>query len=674
MTNPVSKTTISAYFCSNNTIKGIAGVPASKTTHYFSFLKHFRATLSKDVSIGLYVVTKSPQTTSIIHEGEPLHSACSKIKKYLHTFLLTRTMNGHPTLNYFTEIRCFITNILDLEDSEKRMDAFHALICMEKSDPSLHSLNYEISCFLNSSSEEGRKRSFNRLYAFSRTLLQPMQMHFPIKPCIPKNAFFLPTPITFSHLIHREVHDAFWHVEQIMVGHEAGCYIDNLTEIAEKEGISQVIDLAKLAFVPEIEWARDAMIILENGELLIPSRINLLHPDDQLGFFFTPPRSKFSHLITKLCSHDFAEGILGSVADDFVSSKMLKSDIQGIREAPFYFEGGNLIPAINQAGERIYLCGANNILFSVLNSHFILSDHKKELLEEVKSLEVSPYKLLFIQERLENAGLLTKFSSSREKEWIAKLTIASIKSIEKQMARTLGCPVIVIGDVFQPPIEFHLDMFLLPAPEGVVFIQDFELCKTVLTHTLQSYSLSDEERKQLLMYLEESERLQKIHGEKLKAVTLQLYHAGFHVVSVPGAYYEKTKKGRAVNLLNAIMGIGKAQRFCISNGSSHPADRFLRDAFTSILNAHGIAHVYFTGKATKKDVWEPVTPNAYPDADKSIKNLVGGVHCRTQEISRLNKDFTLTKNTSPRQNREFNETFVGESLPEFYKEMLLLEK
>ncbi len=693
MSKPISKTTLSAYFTESNPLQAIRAAPRSH--YYHIFIKKFAGyEIPKNQITELLSLTQYPHSHSVVYEGDPLYSFHSKIQKYMHdvkkNLVSPQKTEGLPTLNYLPLLRNLVGQIIHPAVPETVERARHTLLLLEKMEPCLESLNYEISQFLTHADEKSRTQSLKRLQAFAASPLEPMQIHFPMKPWSPHPSStyrsLLPKSEPIVPIVCRETHDAFWHLEGILIGHDAGCYLDNLKEIAEKEGLSKIINFAEIPHIPETKWLRDTFVILENREILIPSRINLVHPDDPRGFMtFSNRKRKLGDLIAHLCAHPFDEGILGSVADKHLSEQWLHAPIHGVREAPFYFEGGNLLPAVNQAGEKIYLSGANNLLFSMLNSHFIFSNtqEKMNLLQEIRNLEGTPSfskdHLLLVQERLENAGLLSQFPSIQEKKWIAQLTIAATKYMEKQIAAALGCPLIIIGEIFQAPVEFHLDMFLMPAPEGVIFIQDFELCKTVLNHILQSYPLSENEKKRLLVYLQETELKQKTHGEQLKAISQKLETAGFKVLPLPGAYYEKSGR-RSVNLLNSLMGIGKRGQFCISNGSSHPADRYLRDAFTNILHAHGISHVYFTGKETKKTVFDPLTPFAYPAAESGIEDG-GGFHCRTQEIHRSMKEFAIipnpslppaplrsgpVKDNSAEAQRQLHE--IGEKLEAWFKE------
>lgn len=673
MPKRVSATTSSAYFTEDASIDGIRGVRSSKEDNYWNFVNRFGESLYKNNVGELVSMTQSPRSVAVIDGGHPLSAFYSKVQKYIRdlseTWVLQRAKRGFTYLNHCYLVQNLVSLIVEPSDLNVKTRAQHILVSIEKKDSSVGPLNHEIARYLDPKiGELDRKKTFKRLKAFGSNPLKSLMLPFPVMPCVPKNssafASILPKNSIVNPLKNRHVHDAFWQIEELIVGYDAECYLDNLKGIGSKENF-MVIDSHKFSHLPDITWLRDPLLILENKKVLVPS---VVHTNFFSGYF--------EELIRLIYGRHFRGDVMGQVYHENFSERLLEFSIPGLKEAPFYFEGGNLIPAINQSGEKVYLCGANNILYSIANSRYLFSElkEKKNLIEQIKSLEKTPLfskeNLSFVQERLEEAIALREFSTT-QKEWIAKLTIACSKYIEKQMTNSLGHPVIVIGEVFKAPIAFHLDMFLLAAPEGLIFVQDFELCKTTLHHILQHVELSMNEKKRLRMYAEQADLHQKMHGQQLKAVEEILKNAGFKVVLVPGIYYDRSG-AQIVNLINSIVGSGKKGRFCISNGSLHPVDRHLRDAFTCILHAHGIDRVYFAGKKSEKDVWEPLSCSTYFKAYDGLEKG-GGVHCRTLEMNRLHKkiNFAEVKRSFKTENRSYQVVVEG-SLPKFYREMLQL--
>jgi len=216
-------------------------------------------------------------------------------------------------------------------------------------------------------------------------------------------------------------------------------------------------------------------------------------------------------------------------------------------------------------------------------------------------------------------------------------------------------------------------MFLMPAPGGVIFTQDYGLCCEVIKKIQDYYknTLKLVEKQRLENYLEHGKEKHHKYSEQLMKISQKLQEEGFTVIPLPGVFYDD--ESMAVNFLNSIVGIGKEEKFCITNGSSHPVDRYLRDAFTAFLNNYGIQHVYFTGRKTVADIWNIELPtNKFAEADHGLMEG-GGIHCRTQTLPVSFKDFNprQCQNPSPTLLKFLAENeYVGETLPQFYVKML----
>ncbi len=181
--------------------------------------------------------------------------------------------------------------------------------------------------------------------------------------------------------------------------------------------------------------------------------------------------------------------------------------------------------------------------------------------------------------------------------------------------------------------------------------------------------MTQQEKKRLDSYLKNAEQKLKVHGDSLQSIAEKLRSFGFQVIPVPGLYYEKSKLA-VVNFLNSIVAKGKKGTFCITNGSSHSLDRYLRDAYTNILRSHGIDHVYFVGRKAESEVWGKDPRSVFKAAEKSL-STGGGIHCRTQEINSFLRGFAITQDTSlPPLEGIQEQEYVGEAIQKFYFEML----
>lgn len=557
-----------------------------------------------------------------------------------------------------------------------------AMLLLEKLDSGLHTVNWAISNFLDPKSKKIQKSAKKILHRFTENPPEAIYFERKVKPHSPsKNEW----PVHFQCRTlpppqdNLDRHNAFWKLEKIYVdsSKESRCCIENLKEIAAIE---------KIPVIHEVEhvhtWLRDPLIILKNKQILIPSPLPLPRQNpSKFSFFGGTSDSLLPKTILSLCSEEKDSSIpciMGQIANDDMSTELLRSGLKGLKEAPFYFEGGNLIPAVNKYGEIIYLSGAHNVLFSLLNSYNIFSTEEKmgALIDEMRSLENTSFfektDLLSIYQRFQAADLILSNHSFEDRVLLAKIILASSKVIEKQMEHYLEHTVQTLGNLFELPPEFHLDLFLMPAPNGAIFIQDHALTAIVLKNLLKNAPLNAEEFERIFLYLQAAEQKQETDGKKLELIRDELERLGFFVISTAGSFYLNSNSLPSVNFLNAIVGMGEKESFCITNGSCHFADRYLREFWTKTLQAHGINHVYYTGKKTSGFSWTP--PKFYAEADDGLK-VGGGIHCRVQEINHLQQGFELEEN----EPCNFKEEDVppkdySEELPKFFNKMLDLFK
>ena len=550
-----------------------------------------------------------PKSVVVVEEGNLLYGFSSKVQKYVG-MLKGRVLSREP------EVRSLVKLLLETQDREVGERAWEVLNALKKIDPTIEAVN-----FSNKRHLEGFSK-FRNIRV--RTLIQP-----------------------YRAVGMQGVDHPFWHIKEVVVGARSGWYFDNLEDVASIEGFKATKSEPPL----KIKWLRDPVLILESGKVIVPCRMRI--DDIEVVNLF----------------YGRIDSMMSRVAESGTSQELLQ--YKGVKEAPFYFEGGNLLPAMNQKGEVVYLSGVTNLLFSALNAHFLFrsEEAKRQLQQEMEWLSRSFSDLLMVEMNLERAGLLNDVAQSA-KGMCARIFLASVNYFAKQMEETLEAKVVSLGAFLQPLPEYHLDLFMLPAPGGIVFLHDYDLSREVLLTISSTHKLTLEEQGRMRLYMTLVNKKQRRYGVLLKGIRQQLERAHFKVMPMTG-FFDVNLERNAVSFSNAIMGTTEKGSYCITNGSSHPFDRYLRKAFADQLYKGGISRVYFTGKATPlNDVWRSITPaNDYSEADLALLGH-GGIHCRTQPVNSLLTTFpTLTPGAIP---TPFNEETVQRSLPEFFKEMLAI--
>lgn len=537
-------------------------------------------------------------------------------------------------------------------NSDVKQRAQFALLKLEKADPFLSSINYQISC-LNSNNEKSQTKTFQNLNKFIKSTPEALQHEFPIKP-----HKILPNSIEYHKLLNsnensapvkkKEAHDSFWKIEQLLFG-LSPLYIRNLKEVAEAEGFN-------LKGIGGGEWLRDPLLLINENHAIIPIPQNL------------SDIKNFEKLV---------KGLTGDQQMDIMASTEnadLSGLIPNIAMAPFTFDGGNLTTAINQYGDKIYLSGSYNVLHSLLISNriFRTNEKKKELWNLINSLEnskiFSEENISLVLNRLNSTTILSNFLVEEEKKMIAKITLAICEHIQKSMAETLNAPVCILGEIFKPQPGFHLDLFLLPAPGGIVFLQDDDLCCKVIDSILLTHHLDEQQKERLASYKANAEKESVKWRDTYKQMAQNLELKGFKVISVPGVYHS-LPKDPTINYMNAIVGMGKNGTYCLTNGSSHSVDRYLQDAFALTIKQYGIDNTYYIGRETKAPSGARCPVRVFEEAAASL-GRGGGIHCRTQEIHSLSKESTLSISTIKEREQYNQSDSPEEALSKFYKEML----
>jgi len=634
----------------------------------------------------VYKVVVRPDYVSVIVDSEPQYSFVSKIQQLIkelkHTFQKGARVSSYRD-RYPSLLSSLISKILDPSAHRNiRKRAQYALILLGKIVPHLAPLHPRIVRFLSLEASTEKLEDFicldlgtrpkrgpmrKSLETFRDLHFKPLELRLPVLAhTLPKN--FVSYPFYRSSSITDRTqkcsHASFWTLHKIIIGSKEDketlhCYFRELSEIARLEGG------LSLRICSETNWLQDIMIFSHSKELLIPRCLA-----------WTKQTCLFMQQITAdpLAPH------MNAIPGKDLSQTVLQSGLQGAKEAPFCFEGGNILSALDLAGREISLSGTYNILYSVLNGyHFFSTPDKKKLLgKELQRLEGSELfskdRLLLVQERLAQTGALSGFPQAQDRQFIAKLILAGAQCVLNCMEESLGHPVLVLGDLLDSQPEFHLDLFLLPAPNGIIFIQDHKLSLLALQTISQNYRLMPDEKERVCSYLEFAKEKEKTDGDKLRKIASQLRQTNFTVVPVPGNFYLPMNKPPyaimpAVCFLNAIVGMGKKGTFCITNGSSHSVDRHLRDIYLHFLQKNGVQNVYFTGRSLLT-AGEKGSLHEYGIADKGLEEY-GGIHCRTQVVKTRMRDFEIIrKDFSVLQPMDSLLRPIEVSLPLFFQEMV----
>ncbi|PJD97197.1 MAG: hypothetical protein CK425_03495 [Parachlamydia sp.] len=382
------------------------------------------------------------------------------------------------------------------------------------------------------------------------------------------------------------------------------------------------------------QWFRDVFFPLHNGSMLV-AFAGPIHAHDKAletslkavlpknsAYFASPPLQQ--HLMGH--PYQFSARYFGWMH--------LKEKVPfNWKEATFYFEGGNLLRVINRKNEVTILCGALNLLCAYfvaeINQTFVSLDMKRKVEKKVDELlEKGVIQSHHLEETKRILKILNENEKSTSKD--AYQAIAKIEVIRDVLQEELQHPMLVLESGFgfhQSQLELHIDMYILPAPNGVVFLQSYELTVSTLHRIIENGRLTFIEQKVLNSFLKYAKILQNRDEKRLLAILKQLEQLDVTVIQVPGIYVDEHF---TINYLNAIVGQGNTGNFAITNGfKGIPGEDYLRDAFTLMLQAGGIDSVYFEGHDLEK------TMETTPDWDlESLRmiQLIGGIHCRSLEL------------------------------------------
>lgn len=396
------------------------------------------------------------------------------------------------------------------------------------------------------------------------------------------------------------------------------------------KSISKIEGFSTYALENRISWIRDCFFRLPSQEMLTPfigtekkprtiSETCLKKILPKSCTYFTPSFTLRHHLMGEAYNNRYLDALEPSALPFQYKC------------ATFYFEGGNLLHAINTQGYMMVLSGGLNVTYSYLiaEAHHTFNDRilQQRIIEKI--------------EQLENQGILTEELINKTKKTLkhvlnrsvsnadASKAIAKIEVIKDTMEKELGYPLVILEPAYgfqQNQLDLHIDMFVLPAPNGVIFLQSHHVTTQTLEHILSQARLSFLERKTLESFLEHALLLRERDEMRLQRIQEELEKKDFIVIPIPGIYINSEY---TINYMNAIAGKGNSGDFIITNGfKGIPGESYLRDTFTLILQSAGINSAYFCGSPLNRIL------ETTADIDKESHdyiNLSGGLHCRTLE-------------------------------------------
>jgi hypothetical protein len=319
----------------------------------------------------------------------------------------------------------------------------------------------------------------------------------------------------------------FWRYKKIYYGITPKKILDDLERIYKIENLC--LESLKLL----TPWARDPILLPGNKTMLFPARIKKRRETDQqtLDFLFT---------IKQLYSKEgrpFQQSVMGWVLDKSLSKGLIKANCHNAREVPCYFESANLIKAQNSKNETVYLSGASNLLYTLLNAGSIpyyatqidaIVERVKKISEETPSLN---------QDQLERVGLIESGWSKPKKMLAMRIFHAIMETIKEVMTNEFEFPLIHLGDPLEAPPDFHLDLYLLPAPGGIMFLQDHQKSWDLLESPKDQKNCTKDEIDRIHLYQEAAIHADEDDREKLNRIAEKLKQSDFKVIRVAGCFY-----------------------------------------------------------------------------------------------------------------------------------------
>ncbi len=497
---------------------------------------------------------------------------------------------------------------------EEKHLAMRTLDLLGRFDPRAEQIHRECAKFLKTDDPRTELSLRSWLKNAEPSFMNKTVTPFPNNRTYPKNGAF-PS-------------DELWKIRTIFLGAMSEEFVHELTVIGKKEGFSIKAPFENMD-LGVYYWLRDLFVITPSGRILMPRKVEL---DDAFW--------KLHH-----CFFNRTEGQhpMGHVAryPDVLSDLKRK----GIEESFFYFEAGNMPFARNQYGQLFYISGQANIQInfilrasSIIQENLACLKNKFDQYSPKEKSEMLEERLMML-EAFVRSGIYFEFSMYHP-DAVALAAVIGYRELIAKFSTEFETPVLVVGDPYEMQAEYHLDMFLAPGPNGLMFIQDYEQTVQILEDLLKK-AVSLQEKEYIENYLGKAKFMTEKFSEQVKHIGLQLKLAGFNVCFVPGVYHLDLAQGgdffahltRAA-YINCVFGANpQGETYCITMGSISSIDHHLQAKFAESLYAKGINRVYFIGRPSSG---EPKYGGGLPYVHANEKmTRFGGMHCMTMEMNGL---------------------------------------
>lgn len=269
----------------------------------------------------------------------------------------------------------------------------------------------------------------------------------------------------------------------------------------------------------------------------------------------------------------------------------------------FYMEGGNHYVTTNKLGKKVVLVGEDVLyitlnqwrrdgVFNKTNIEKAMPDFEKKLTSDssllLKTLQEMYVQGLIVPGKGKEKGFVTAEEISNvvqlapltEKsyqqmaenlEYYKPLNLSELQKnngikiaaeylVQKEGIKSFFPKAFGVDELcFVPKLDYHLDVFLCPAPKGGIYVQDYSFTEDLLEKIFdqkESLGLTSLDLIHLDRYRETAKKLNRELGELNKKVKEELEKAGFVVIPAPGLFYDADTTSPTFNLnfLNARTG------------------------------------------------------------------------------------------------------------------------
>ncbi len=345
----------------------------------------------------------------------------------------------------------------------------------------------------------------------------------------------------------------FWKINKVYCGGRSdGSIPFALEQIAKIEGFS-------LATPPvHCDWLRDSAYPLTEHKWLVPCLVSerememmRLKATTICPADTTDKKWDLNFLGVELSRSEYGQY-------DLYSTFQAKPEIEF---STVYFQGGNILKAEQKDGSKCHLVGAYNVIASSIQ------------LGQTEEAVTKAFRQVFPEQ--------VHFLGLEKKEQLA----------------------------------YHLDISLLPLMGGRVLVQDHDLSAKLLEIELKNTQLTDAERKEFSLYLQDAKELANIERKRLIRTKEELEQAGFTPISVAANYYIDGYP--KINYINSLHGFGDKNRsFVVTTFFNTPGEARLQTIFNNYLKEQGVECIYYLPLA-----------NAGEMLDDG-----GSIHCNTIEV------------------------------------------